>query len=513
MKPTHSCLLLTALLACLLSPKPVAAQSFDETWKEFLEERKVSNINGLGKPDKATDKPDYAKYLLMNANSRFCQSDEARAQELTTELTDMGPRVYEGIPGFAERLSYLQEGYRAYATVDSMWAIFLRTDDVPVPDLEAVTTVRRLCEKGTMAKYTFMLAHGYYCLGELPKAKNIFENRTLRLAEKTSLKISDIEGLPERVRTMKALFTGLESLDVAWDRYLASGESPGFDTELPLVPCNPAPNVKAAVLRGLADACGDAAPMYARIQELTGGDPESLEEEIAASVRELEGVVNAKSGDIKKLDAAWTAFLADDKVDPDLPYGYEYCEKEPLIRAYLLDGYTFVCDYAQHALKQIDSLQSRKPVRLSPEVRAKIEQLAERHEEYLANGTSIEEVWSFFVVNDDQLLTDYESTTRYCDHVHEIKDWTMRGLTGDCDQALEYLTLIEDFNAKFDFKFYPELECRIQKLRIRIYDCRYDVVRELAELESTPETYESRLAELMEEYALGERPGVCEEQE
>ena len=42
--------------------------NFDETWKEFLENNKISNMSKLIKPDKVYDRPDYAKYLLMNTS-------------------------------------------------------------------------------------------------------------------------------------------------------------------------------------------------------------------------------------------------------------------------------------------------------------------------------------------------------------------------------------------------------------------------------------------------------------
>jgi len=68
------------------------AQSFEETWKEFLDDDKISNISTLTRPNKVTDKADYAKYLLMNTNSRFCQSEVDRAEDLLKELQAMDRR-------------------------------------------------------------------------------------------------------------------------------------------------------------------------------------------------------------------------------------------------------------------------------------------------------------------------------------------------------------------------------------------------------------------------------------
>ena len=124
-------------------------------------------------------------------------------------------------------------------------------------------------------------------------------------------------------------------------------------------------------------------------------------------------------------------------------------------------------------------------------------------------------MWGFFVANDDQLLQDYTSTDRYCDHVQEVKDWTMRGLTTSCENAPGYLELIDEFSANFEFEFFPELECRIQKLRIRIWECRHQLLRDLAEAEAAASAQDAaaRLAELMVEYEMPERPAECEAQE
>ena len=45
--------------------------NFDETWEEFLDNNKISNMSELYKPDKERDLLNYAKYLLMNTNSFY----------------------------------------------------------------------------------------------------------------------------------------------------------------------------------------------------------------------------------------------------------------------------------------------------------------------------------------------------------------------------------------------------------------------------------------------------------
>ena len=88
-------------------------------------------------------------------------------------------------------------------------------------------------------------------------------------------------------------------------------------------------------------------------------------------------------------------------------------------------------------------------------------------------------------------------------------DWTMQGLSSDCKQAREYLEVIEDFTSTFEFVFFEELECRVQKLRIQVWDCQYEALQEMVKYEVAEEEFEGRVKELMEEYQMGERPEPC----
>ncbi len=90
-----------------------------------------------------------------------------------------------------------------------------------------------------------------------------------------------------------------------------------------------------------------------------------------------------------------------------------------------------------------------------------------------------------------------------------VKDWTMKGLSGTCEEGIQYLEQIEEVNQTFEWVFYEELECRVQKLRFKVWDCRYQALQKLARLEASPDSYEERLEELMEEYGMKERPEVC----
>ena len=96
----------------------------DETWREFLVNNKISRMSELVRPDKVYAKDDYAKYLLMNTNTSFCQSDVADAERLMGEVREMDGRVLESVPGFVQKMDDLNSKIKAYYTMDGLWQRF-----------------------------------------------------------------------------------------------------------------------------------------------------------------------------------------------------------------------------------------------------------------------------------------------------------------------------------------------------------------------------------------------------
>jgi DNA-binding protein H-NS len=508
MRTNYRFFCLVAYILCFATTTFAQTASFDETWKEFLENDKISNMSELIRPDKAYDRPNYAKYLLMNTNSSFCQSEVEEAESLLAEVQTIDPRVPKSIPGFVEKMDNLETKIEAYYTMDAIWKQFLVTKEVDLAELEAVTATKTSCEKTTLAKYSYLTAYGQLCQGDVSKAMDIFENRTLKLTEKTSLRVEDVEGLAGEVARMKSLFQDMSKLEIAWKAYVKSGVSTGCDLELPLFRCYPIPNMKILVLKGAADVCNVAPVMLEKIKQLQTESGVTPTGELAVKVKDLEAAIGQKDTDLAALNEAWEAFIPDNKVKHMGRYGYEYCSKEPLIRAYIMDGFAYTCEMAEDMLQKIDALQRSDRTALAEITMIKINELAALNEQYQANGVKIENLWRKFVAQGDKLSEAYQSADFYCDNIHQVKDWTMRGLAGTCEDGHQNLEQIEAFQRTFEFKFSEDLECRVQRLRIKVWDCRYEALLKLARIEA-PDAYEKRLEELMAEYGIGEKPEVC----
>lgn len=466
-------------------------------------------MSELIKPDKRYEQREHAQYLLMNTNSDFCQSDVEEAESLMEEVGALDPNLLQAIPGYIPKMEELVAKIEAYHIMDAFWQEFLDTEKVDLASLDAITAVKTSCEKETLAKYSYMTAYYHFCGGDIAKSKDIFENRTLKLAEKTSLRIADVEGLPEEVAKMKSLYIDMAQLDDAWKTYVNTGVSPGFDKELPLFPCNPIPNMKELVLKGVLDLCSAGPQAVERIKELKAQSGVSPDRELEDKVKALEASLAENQGRLSALNVAWEAFIPDNQVKHMGKYGYEYCEKEPLIRAYIMDGFAYTCEIGDEMLDKIDSLQLADRTPLSQVTMTKINELSALSEQYVADGMQIERIWNNFVAQGDRLTQDFQSSDYYCDNIHQVKDWVMKGLASDnCEVAIQYLDQIETFQRTFEFNLYEELECRAQNLRIKVWECRHEALLKLAKIEA-PDNPEARLLELMAEYRMEGRPEVC----
>lgn len=503
---------LCLIVSISLIPISSSAQTvnFDETWKEFLDNDKISNMSELVTPNKVFEQPKYAKYLLMNTNSRFCQSEVEVAESLMTEVQALNPEVHKSIPGFVEKMTDLDTKIKAYRTMDDLWKRFLQTKEVDLNEIDAVAGAKTSCEKKTLAKYSYMTAYYHFCTGNIPRARDIFENRTLRLTEKTSLRVNDVQGLASEVASMKSMFQDLSKLDVAWQKYVQTGVSPGFDKELPLFPCNPIPKMKELILIGATELCYTAPAMLERIKQLEAETGVAPNAEVRQKLQDLEAAIGKNDSGLAALNEAWEAFIPDNKVKHMGKFGYKYCDKEPLIRAYVMTGFAYVCEMAEEMLRKIDSLQRPEITPLEPITMTKINELAALSEQYQADGVKIEQLWRQFVAQGDQLSENYQSADFYCDNIQQVKDWTMKGMSApNCEGGIQYLEQIESFQRTFEFSFTEELECRVQRLRIQVWDCRYEALQKLARVEASADAVDQRLGELLREYGMGERPEVC----
>ena len=270
--------------------------------------------------------------------------------------------------------------------------------------------------------------------------------------------------------------------------------------------------MKELVLKGVADVCNSGKSSLDKIKQLHINSGIELDLDLEEKIQELEFAIEIKDTDLATLNKAWEAFIPENKVI-HTDYGYDYCSAEPLIKAYIMDGFSYVCGLAEEMLDKIDDLQGPRGPKLDVITTSKIEELGLLLEEYEYNATEVESLWDLFVSQEDTLYYEYPTTDIYCDNIHQVKDWVMHGLVGSCEEGIQYLQQIEQFQETFKFNFTEDLECRVTNLRFRVWNCRYQALKDLAVIETSEDGYQDRLNELMTEYGVGERPEVCDPNE
>lgn len=471
---TQNCRLFQALIICLVCFLPLSyAQfvNFESTWKEFLADPLTVDISKITKPSKDL-KEDYAKYCLMFATVHFCADDLKDAEELKQEIEKSGEIVYAKIPGFKERFDDLAEKMKLYYKVETLWLNFLKYENTSLEDLEKLGDVK-ICEKGTLAKYDYMKAHALYCKGDIAGAKANFENRVLKLAERTTLQIKDVEGLEPRVKTMKLLFQEIPNLEAAWKDYVDTDVSKGFDTELPLVKCNPIPNMKEYMLRAAADLCKNGAPMLEKINALKSTNMHPIPADLGKKIKWLEAEVGRYNGDLTNLNKAWSEFVPSDTLKSAINYMFEYCQKDAQVKAYTMFGTIHACEKGTEMLENIVKIRADHNPKLDNVTIEKIKKLEAKVKKSADDFAALGTLWATFISNKDTLFEAYSTAGFYCDKIAQVKSWTIKGHMQQCKKGQQYLDLIDGMQKSNNLKFDDELACRVQRLRRKVWDCRY----------------------------------------
>lgn len=531
--------------------------NFEETWQEFLRESKTSNISQLPKPSK-TEAENYVKYNLMYANSRFCEGNIAKAKELMRNIQQIGATTYETIPGFKARYEDLEAKIKASIDADMLWKNFLLNGSITEEELDDVPLAIRVCEKGTLAKYSYMQTHTYYCQGKTDKARNRFENYTLKIVDKTSLKISDVEGLGPKVEEMRQVFKALTVLDKSWAAYMESDISEGFEEVLPEIDCYSIPSMKGYILIAAKDICKNGARMLKKIQALQEINTHELPTDLAEKIEWLESEVATYTGDLTTLNKAWKEFVPNDNLKNLIDFDLIYCNKEAQIRSYIMNGTIHVCSVGKEMLKKIGEVQAdynpdltkvtleklenlkqavnkiddRKKIldkhwaeflekdtlltidfgfeycdkadiikaytmnglvnicsegikmieaiekieaetELDKELSERVEQLKELAPKYVVEAETLTKLWKTYIANNDTLTEAYELAYFYCDRIQQVQSYIIKGHFETCVNGQPQIDAIEAYIEKHQLKLDKETECALNRLRIKIWDCRW----------------------------------------
>jgi len=137
---------------------------------------------------------------------------------------------------------------------------------------------------------------------------------------------------------------------------------------------------------------------------------------------------------------------------------------------------------------KIDSVQSEFKPKLQKNTLSKIEKLKAKVEGQKDDFDNLNILWKEFVTNKDTLTEAFILAGYYCDKIAQIKSWTIKGHMNSCKEGQRYLDHIDNLQKTENLEYDDELACRVKRLRIKVWDCRY---WELV-LQARKETHEER---------------------
>lgn len=454
------------------------AQYFEDTWQEFLKNSKASGISELPMPNPKENPKDYAKYCLMYATDHFCSSDVKGAEGKMSEIRGIDPTVRTSIPGFDDRHKDLGSKIAAYHKLDEIWRNFLLSRTLVNMTVPEVEVAKKVCEKGTLAKVWYLESQVAYCKGDVATAKDHFENKVVKLLEGTSFKADRIEGMPKEMAMMKELFAGLTRLDAAWKQYTSTDKSPGFDTDLPFMACYSIPTMKVYMLRAAVDVCKTGSEMLKKIKELMKTNTHPIPGDLQAKIDWLESMVGTSDADVAKLNAAWKAFLPQEKLTTPMEFPFDYpCDRAAQVKAYIIDGMTNICEDGKGKQRLADIAKTREQYNptLDAETLAKLKSLEDKVKKYEQESAELEKAWQAFIVK-DTLTTPMKFVYDYpCDRAAQIKAYLITGLSDVCGKGREMLNNIEKTQKLYSPELAEEVTSRIEKLTAKVTERERDL--------------------------------------
>jgi hypothetical protein len=444
-------LLIQFLLSSLIFLPSAQAQlvNFEDTWQEFLKKEKTSNISKLVKPEKSQP-ANYIKFCLMYSNSYFCADNLESSEKMISEIETMGKEIQEKVPGFVERFESLKVKIKSYHDLTPYWNKFM-TDKSTVSrkDLASVPDAKTVCEKGTLCKFFYMTAHAYYCEGNLEKSKERFENRVLKLAA-TTFDPKVIDGMNEEIEMMKELWEGISKLDVAWETYMLTKVSPGFETDIPVIDCYTIPWMKIYVLRAATDICKYGNEMLEKIHLLKEKNSHDIPEDLAEKIKWLEEHVQQNNTELAVLNEAWNQFIPEDKLTENRKYGHTFsCDREAEIKAYIMDGMLNPCTFATNALDSIAGIRKRHHPSLGEITSLKLIRLKAIVSREIENVATLNKAWEDFVP-DDKLNGPIKFVFEYCDKIAQTKAYIIDGTINLCLKGQQRLDDIEKLRDEYN---------------------------------------------------------------
>jgi hypothetical protein len=470
-----------------LIAKIKAYNDLDDIWKTFIKNRTVNmeDLEAVSKAKTVCEKGTLAKYYLLSSYANYCKG------EVSNSRTDLESRVLtlvekanfdpNKVPGMVPEIKSIKEALRINAQLDPAWEGYLKTDKSPgfVPELEVFK-----CYVIPNLKIYVLRAMVDVCKYGAENLKKIKDLQTFNTKTVPVELQNKIDWLEAEVNKYNG---NIADLNKAWQEFLKNG-SVISGVNYKGIFCEKDAQIKSYLIEGLSDPCNKGESMLEKIAEVQKNHNPSLDNITTEKIELLKNIVAKEKQGVELFSKAWGEFSTNDTIVTNTNFPFEYCDKEKVVMAYVMDGRLAPCQKGAGRLSDINKFLSNNSVTLSSTAQQKLDYFTNLVKGYDKNNSELNTHWNTFISNNDTILTSYSLDNYYCDKIMQVKSWCLMGHYNTCKQGQQYLNKIDAFQKEHNLKFDNELACRITRLRLKIWDCRY---WELVE-QAWKETHEER---------------------
>ncbi len=468
-----------------LKLKIVAYQKCGSDWVTYQSTKKVSldRLEENVMARKVCEKGTLSKYFMMITYDFYCKGELVKSRDQFTNRvlklakTSFNPGNVSGLP---EDIKQFKKTFEGLTLLQKNWATFIESDkspgydfDLPLVACYPIPNMKVYILKAT----TDVCANGEEMLRKIKKLE-------ASTSHKIPADLNDkIEWLEEEVNKNNA---GLAKITKIWDAFASSEEVAlsakyGYD-----FPCDREADVRAQLLDGFKNPCEAGAAALENIKKIKEQYSPSLSSITRQKQKRLTDLVTKESERIGKLNAAWTDFVPDNKLKSGVTFGFKYCEIIPTIKAYIMDGITNKCAKSKQRLQDIADARAEHNPDLSDEVIEKIDYLQALVDQQDKDLADLNTAWDLMIEKDQVtswsegfpqedtvIRDDIRLVEFYCDKIAQTKSWCIKGHLDPCTKGQPFIKRIDALKKKHNLKYDKELACRVQRLRSKVYQCKY----------------------------------------
>lgn len=454
-----------------LNQKIVTYYKIDALWQRFIPNKDVTKneLDAITNMKYICERNTLLKFYYMSSFAEYCNDNfnscksffETRVLVIS-EKSNYDPANVVSLPA---EIKFMKEIVRVNNLLDTAWTKYIKTNVSP-GFKEDLTIVN--CNVVPNIKIHLLRAMSEIC-------KNGNENlQKIKALQKVNSKAlpADIQKRIDWLETEVSKYNGnISNLNNAWQEFTSNIK---ITTEYKGVYCEKDAQIKSLLIEGTLDYCNKGEEMLKEIAKVQKEHNPTLDKITLEKIKNLENLVNKEKENVALFTKAWQEFTSNDTLTVNTKFPFEYCSKEMLVQAYIMDGRLGLCTRGESRLSDILKIKKMNDFNgFSELTRSKFNDFEKRVDIIKNDNAKLNKLWADFITNKDTILESYSVANHYCDKIMQVKSFCLMGHFNTCKQGQEYLSKIDSMQKKDNLVFDKELACRVTRLRIKVWDCRY----------------------------------------